>query len=162
MANWVRGPVSAQLNAADQDLSDTALDPAHLVALEALVEQGEINRGSARKVLSEVMRSGTEPAQLMKDLGLSQIGDTDEISAEVDRVIAANPDEIRRYRAGEKKLFGFLLGQVMRGFSGRASRYAQCWDLGWTVYRACAAPRKIYIELVLHQRAWYDRRSAHR
>ncbi len=121
MANWVRGPVSAQLNAADQDLSDTALDPAHLVALEALVEQGEINRGSARKVLSEVMRSGTEPAQLMKDLGLSQIGDTDEISAEVDRVIAANPDEIRRYRAGEKKLFGFLLGQVMRGFSGRAN-----------------------------------------
>jgi len=42
------------------------------------------------------------------------------IADAVAQVISSHPDEANRFKAGEKKLLGFFLGQVMRSFSGRA------------------------------------------
>jgi aspartyl-tRNA(Asn)/glutamyl-tRNA(Gln) amidotransferase subunit B len=38
----------------------------------------------------------------------------------VDEVLAANPAEVARYRAGEAKLMGFFVGQVMKRSQGKA------------------------------------------
>jgi aspartyl-tRNA(Asn)/glutamyl-tRNA(Gln) amidotransferase subunit B len=35
-------------------------------------------------------------------------------------VISANPDEAERVRGGDKKVVGFLIGQVMRATRGNA------------------------------------------
>ena len=35
-------------------------------------------------------------------------------------VISANPDAVENYRAGEQKVVGFLVGQVMRATQGKA------------------------------------------
>ncbi len=40
--------------------------------------------------------------------------------AAVERALAAQPLEVERYRAGEKKLFGVLLGAAMRESQGAA------------------------------------------
>ena len=48
------------------------------------------------------------------------MGDADALGAWVDEVIAANPKEVERYRAGEAKLLGFLQGQVMKKSAGKA------------------------------------------
>jgi aspartyl-tRNA(Asn)/glutamyl-tRNA(Gln) amidotransferase subunit B len=44
----------------------------------------------------------------------------DELSGTVDGVIAANPDEADRVRGGDRKVIGFLVGQVMRETRGSA------------------------------------------
>jgi aspartyl-tRNA(Asn)/glutamyl-tRNA(Gln) amidotransferase subunit B len=44
----------------------------------------------------------------------------DELSGVVDEVIAANPNEAGRVRAGDRKVIGFLVGQVMRASRGNA------------------------------------------
>jgi len=121
MANWVRGPVSAVLNATDSALSQSQLSPAHLVSLESLIDAGQINRGTARTLLQQVMQTGSDPAKLVEEQGLAQVGDSDEIGAQVDAVLAAHPDEVARFKSGETKLKGYLLGQVMRAFQGRAN-----------------------------------------
>ncbi len=51
---------------------------------------------------------------------LLQMTDTDAIESAVDSILASNPDAIERYRAGEQKVVGFLVGQVMRATSGKA------------------------------------------
>ncbi len=38
----------------------------------------------------------------------------------VEEVMAAHPEAVQRYRSGEKKVQGFLVGQVMRATSCRA------------------------------------------
>jgi len=120
MANWLRGPVAAQLNTTGSALSQTALQPSHLVALEGLVQSGQINRGTARAVLQEVMQTGADPAQIVAAQGLGQVGDTDALGAHLDAVLQAHPEEARRLLAGDTKLIGFFLGSVMRAFKGRA------------------------------------------
>jgi len=41
------------------------------------------------------------------------------IEEAVARVIAANPAELEKYRAGKKAVFGFFMGQVMRELKGQ-------------------------------------------
>ena len=36
----------------------------------------------------------------------------------------SHPDELARYRSGEKKLFGFFMGQMMRATKGKADPQA--------------------------------------
>ena len=50
-----------------------------------------------------------------------QISDTGALSAAVQKVIDAHPDEATRYRDGETKLLGFFMGQVMRETRGKAN-----------------------------------------
>jgi Asp-tRNA(Asn)/Glu-tRNA(Gln) amidotransferase B subunit len=117
MANWVLGPVQAQRNA---DGGVLHLEGAHLAALEALVSAGTVNRSTARDLLVEVMVSGSDPVALVAERGLSQISDDGAIQAAVDQVLGAQEEAVRRYGEGQQRVLGFLIGQVMRAFDGRA------------------------------------------
>jgi Asp-tRNA(Asn)/Glu-tRNA(Gln) amidotransferase B subunit len=56
----------------------------------------------------------------LKELGLEKLEDRGAIEAAVGRVLEAHRAEVERYRAGEKKLFGVLLGAAMRETQGTA------------------------------------------
>ena len=43
------------------------------------------------------------------------------LAAAVAQVIAAQPDTVAQYRAGQTKVLGFLVGQVMKATGGKAS-----------------------------------------
>ena len=61
------------------------------------------------------------PEVIVKEKGLVQISDAGEIEKTVDDVIAKNPKEVERYKAGEEKLIGFFVGQVMKLTKGKAN-----------------------------------------
>jgi Asp-tRNA(Asn)/Glu-tRNA(Gln) amidotransferase B subunit len=58
---------------------------------------------------------------VVRDRGLAQLSDEAAIEAAVDRVLAASPGEVGRYRAGNAKLIGFFVGQVMKESKGKAN-----------------------------------------
>jgi len=43
------------------------------------------------------------------------------LESAIDAVIAANPDEVARFKAGNHKLMGFFVGQVMKATQGKAN-----------------------------------------
>ncbi len=51
---------------------------------------------------------------------LLQVSDAAMIGVVVDEVLALNVEAIERFRAGEDKVLGFLVGQVMRSTGGKA------------------------------------------
>ncbi|MGH7649071.1 MAG: Asp-tRNA(Asn)/Glu-tRNA(Gln) amidotransferase subunit GatB, partial [Gemmatimonadaceae bacterium] len=52
--------------------------------------------------------------------GLVQVRDADELARWVDEVLTEHPAEAERFRGGEKKLLGVLVGFVMKKSKGRA------------------------------------------
>jgi aspartyl-tRNA(Asn)/glutamyl-tRNA(Gln) amidotransferase subunit B len=58
---------------------------------------------------------------IVKEKGLVQISDSGEIEKAVDDVISKYLKEAERYRAGEEKLMGFFVGQVMKVTKGKAN-----------------------------------------
>ncbi|HEY0839284.1 MAG TPA: Asp-tRNA(Asn)/Glu-tRNA(Gln) amidotransferase GatCAB subunit B, partial [Vulgatibacter sp.] len=73
----------------------------------------------AKAILEEVHGTGAEPAAVMSAKGLEQVSDTGAIAAAVDKVIAANPDQVEKYQAGKKNLLGFFMGQAMKELKGQ-------------------------------------------
>lgn len=115
-ANWV-------INEALRDYNETgrlAVAPARLAALVSLVKDGTVSNQAAKRVFAELLTSEEAPAALAQRLGLVQVGDADALGAWVEEVLAANPKEVERYRAGETKLLGFFQGQVMKKSGGKA------------------------------------------
>ncbi len=52
---------------------------------------------------------------------MKKISDQSEIENNVSRINADHPDEISRYKAGDQKLMGFFVGQVMKETKGKAN-----------------------------------------
>ena len=118
-ANWVSGELRARLNETGVGVAESKVKPGHLIELIDLLKSGAVSRSAAKDVLNTVFETGESPAVIVEREGLASVGG-DELSGLVDEVIAANPNEAGRVRAGDKKVIGFLVGQVMRASRGNA------------------------------------------
>jgi aspartyl-tRNA(Asn)/glutamyl-tRNA(Gln) amidotransferase subunit B len=68
-----------------------------------------------------MFRTGKPPAAVIAEKGLGQVTDTGAVEAVVDEVLAKNPGEVEKYRAGKKQVYGFLVGQVMKAMKGKGN-----------------------------------------
>jgi aspartyl-tRNA(Asn)/glutamyl-tRNA(Gln) amidotransferase subunit B len=121
LANWMNGELSRLANEAGLEPAAWKVKPAQLAALLALVDAGTVGGPGAKLVLEEVFRTGADPAEVVRAKGLAQVSDAGELEAVVDRVLAASPAEVERYRAGNGKLMGFFVGQVMKETKGKGN-----------------------------------------
>jgi aspartyl-tRNA(Asn)/glutamyl-tRNA(Gln) amidotransferase subunit B len=119
-ANWVMGPALALMNERKEDALSFAVTAEALAELIGLVAAGTVSDGAAKKVLAIVAEKGGSPADIVVSEGLTQVRDDGQLGAWVAEVVQEHDDEVDRYRGGETRLLGFLVGQVMRRSSGKA------------------------------------------
>ena len=116
-ANWVMNDVLS-LSADGETMPLPAGTTAEVIRL---VADGLVSRQAGRRVLAELVRSpGPSPLEVAELLGLVQVQDAGQIDTWVAETLAAQPAEVERYRQGETKLMGFLVGQVMKRSQGKA------------------------------------------
>jgi aspartyl-tRNA(Asn)/glutamyl-tRNA(Gln) amidotransferase subunit B len=121
IGNWMMTEMLKELNDAGQDIRECAFEPVHLARLVKLMDEGIISGKIAKKVFGALFATGGDPETYVKEKGMIQISDTSAIEGYVDEVIAAHPDEVARFKGGEKKLTGFFVGQVMKKSRGKAN-----------------------------------------
>lgn len=120
-ANWIVGEVSAALNRAGIDIVDSRIGPAELAALLSRIQDGTISGKIAKEVFEGMWAGEGDADAIIEAKGLRQITDSSAIEKVVDAVIASNPAQVEQYRAGQDKLLGFFVGQVMKKTGGRAN-----------------------------------------
>ena len=121
IANLVNGEVARVANESGLAPAAGKLTPAALSGVVRLAEAGVIGGPGVRQVIEELFRDGGDPDAVVAARGLAQVSDESAVEAAVDAVIAASPAEVERYRAGNQKLIGFLVGQVMKGMKGKGN-----------------------------------------
>ncbi|MFN0280299.1 MAG: Asp-tRNA(Asn)/Glu-tRNA(Gln) amidotransferase subunit GatB [Pyrinomonadaceae bacterium] len=120
-ANWILGELTRELNNSGKSVCDSLLTAEDLAELIKTVESGSINNNQAKEVLVEMFATGITAADVIKEKGYEQVSDSASIEKIVDEVIAANQSNVEAYRAGNEKLFGFFVGQVMKASQGKAN-----------------------------------------
>jgi aspartyl-tRNA(Asn)/glutamyl-tRNA(Gln) amidotransferase subunit B len=125
VVNWATGEVLAHVNETGVAVDALPLAPDALAELVGLVAGGTINRNQAKEVLAASLADGARPAAVVAARGLAQESDTDALGASIDEVLAAHPDVVAEYRAGDdavrKKKRGFLMGEMQKALKGRAN-----------------------------------------
>jgi aspartyl-tRNA(Asn)/glutamyl-tRNA(Gln) amidotransferase subunit B len=119
-ANWVMGEVLARVKADGVDLDTFRVRPHDLAELLNLVRDGVVSHTAAKQVFARMAETGDPPAQIAEREGLVKVDDDAQLAGWLDEVLAELPTEAARYRAGEKKLQGVLIGAVMKKSKGRA------------------------------------------
>ena len=123
-ANWICGALFALMNANEtprEAIGGLRFGAAAFADLLRMVGDGTLNRGTASAVLEAMWESGADPQKIVRERGLAQISDSDVIEQTVDQVLAQQPQLVERYRAGETKLLGALMGQAMKALRGQGN-----------------------------------------
>ena len=105
----------------DPDIEEFPVTAENLGKMITLIDKGTISGKIAKKVFAEMMASGKDPDTIIKEKGLVQISDTDSIKPLIQEVLDENPDTIEKYKSGNTKVIGFLVGQAMRKTKGKAN-----------------------------------------
>jgi aspartyl-tRNA(Asn)/glutamyl-tRNA(Gln) amidotransferase subunit B len=120
-SNWIMGELTRLLNEENVTVDACPLRPARLAGMLRLLDEGTISSSMAKTVFAEMYRTGKDAGTVVREKGLTQISDEGVIEKVVDEVLEAHPGEIERFRAGEEKLMGFFVGQVMKLTKGKAN-----------------------------------------
>lgn len=121
VSNWIMGDVLRRVKDEDIDIEDLRFTAKDLADLINLINEGKISNNIGKKVLRTMFEEGKDPNTVVKEKGLIQINDEDELNKIVDEVLDKNPQSIEDYNNGKDRALGFLVGQVMKATRGKAN-----------------------------------------
>ena len=119
-SNWVMGPVLALAKEHEEGFDPFPVSPEDLVGLIRLVLDGTISQNLGKDVLGKMLRRGGSAKEIVAKEGLAQVRDQGQLETWVEEILAANPEEVTRFKGGERKLQRYFMGQVMKASQGKA------------------------------------------
>ena len=123
-ANWVMGELFGALNRSDTDIGGSPVSAAHLGKLVDLIGDGTVSNRLAKDVFEIMFDTGDDPEKIVEERGMKQVTDTGAIEAAVDAAIANGAAQVEQFRAGNEKVLGWFVGQVMQATQGKANPQA--------------------------------------
>ncbi|GAB4339930.1 MAG: Asp-tRNA(Asn)/Glu-tRNA(Gln) amidotransferase subunit GatB [Desulfobulbaceae bacterium] len=119
LANWIGTELLRDYS--PETISDCSVTPDRLARLLNMVEEGTISGKIAKTVFADMLETGKDPDQIVREKNLVQMSDEGELLALVREIIAENPEQAQQYREGKTKVMGFFVGQLMKKTRGQAN-----------------------------------------
>ena len=120
-ANWMISELFGALKRENLTFLDNPVSPENLGELVMLITDGTISGKIAKDIFVDMMISKKRPLEIVKEKGLEQVSDDNEILKLVEAVIIDNQEKVKEFLSGKDKLFGFFVGQVMKVSRGKAN-----------------------------------------
>jgi len=121
LANWVVEELLKLIREKNTTINAVPIEPAGLVELLTILDKGEINQTTARKVLIRMYETGNLPSQIVEEEGLAQLSKNEDLESVVDETISENQKAVEDFKNGKEASLGFLIGQVMKKTKGQAN-----------------------------------------
>ena len=120
ISNWIMGELLRQLKIDGRKIDASPIKPEDLIALLKLIKEGTLSAKMAKTVFEEMYQSSKSATEIVAQKGLAQITDSSTIENLVNEILKVNTDQVEQYKNGKEKVFGFLVGQIMKQSKGQA------------------------------------------
>lgn len=97
------------------DSLPSANDVAKLVQLS---DTEKVSKNDAKQILRFMLETGKGPEDIAKEKGMLIVNDIAKAEGTISKVLAENPSTVEQFAKGEKKVFGFLMGQCNKALKG--------------------------------------------
>jgi len=124
ISNYLMGDVMRLLSEMKVGIKKLGLHPLHLGELVSLVGDKTISNKIAKDLLPELLHSKKSPKEIVAEKGMSQVSDESALRSAVKNVLAANPDNLEKYKAGKVNLFGFFCRTDYEGNGRQSESYS--------------------------------------
>ena len=128
ISNLMLVEVNRQLNDSQLTISDVKYSPADLAELVKMSSGGVVSKNAAKDILKIMFDKGGKPQDIAKENGFIMDNDASGLEEIVNQVIAENADSVESFKSGNQKVFGFLMGQVIR-LAGKGANPKMAKDL---------------------------------
>jgi aspartyl-tRNA(Asn)/glutamyl-tRNA(Gln) amidotransferase subunit B len=122
-ANWVMGSIKSFLNENALTIDKFPLSGKQIAGIIALIDADKVSNSAASQQLFPAMAK--EPSKyaeaLAAELNIIQSNDDSFINELAKVALAKFPDKVEAYKAGNKKLMGLFMGEVMKNSKGKAN-----------------------------------------
>lgn len=119
-ANWVTGELLRLLKEHNTPNEAIPVPPKSLIDIIGILKENKINRTVAKQVFEKAFTHGIEPRKYIKENNLLQLSDTEEMRKIIEKVIEDNEKSVNDYKSGKASALGYITGQAMKAFSGKA------------------------------------------
>ena len=120
-SNWIMGELSRRMNADDLGIDQSPVSATQLAALINRITDNTISNSAAKQVFDVMWTEGGDVDSIIEAKGLKQMNDTGALEALIDEVLAANPQNVEEYKAGNTKALNGLVGPIMKASKGKAN-----------------------------------------
>jgi aspartyl-tRNA(Asn)/glutamyl-tRNA(Gln) amidotransferase subunit B len=120
-SNWIMGELSRRMNADDLGIDQSPVSATQLAALINRITDNTISNSAAKQVFDVMWTEGGDVDSIIEAKGLKQMNDTGALEALVDEVLAAHPQNVEEYKAGNTKALNGLVGPIMKASKGKAN-----------------------------------------
>ncbi|MDD3817698.1 MAG: glutamine--tRNA ligase/YqeY domain fusion protein [Thiovulaceae bacterium] len=119
IANLVANEVAREFKEKERDA--IMFNGSQIAELAKMIDNGTISNKIAKEVFEEMAKSGENPSKIVETKGLVQISDAAVLEPIIDEIISKNQENVEKFKAGNTKLFGFFVGQVLKATDGKAN-----------------------------------------
>lgn len=120
-SNWIMGEVLRVLKDRKIEIGEFPVPAEDFSRLLNLISEEVISQRTAKNLFEEIITSGGKPHEIVVKKGLAQVSDSNIIAEIIEKVIEENRKQVEEYKSGKEKIFGFLMGRVMKEFKGKAN-----------------------------------------
>lgn len=118
--SWWVSYLAQKANEAGVELAALTITPKQVARVVSLIKDGKLTNKLAREAVNGVLAGEGDVDEVIAARGLEVVRDDGAIAAAVDAALAANPDIVAKYKAGNTKVIGAIVGQVMKATRGKA------------------------------------------
>ena len=122
-SNWILNELIGLLSDRKKPFQDSP-PPEALAELLKMIESKQITAAVGKKVFATMFESGRAASEIVAAEGLAVQVSENTIEQAAREVIAKNPDNVAKFKAGNEGVFKFFVGQVMRATRGQANPQA--------------------------------------
>ncbi|HEX7033952.1 MAG TPA: Asp-tRNA(Asn)/Glu-tRNA(Gln) amidotransferase subunit GatB [Nitrososphaera sp.] len=127
IANWIVTDLMSFVDVRKKDgeeherspLAGLKARPEHIADLAKLVDQGAINRVTAKQILGQIVRTGETPSAVVRKTQAAKIDDAEALAKAIESVFSAEQGAVQDAKRNPNAT-NFLLGKVMQATKGRA------------------------------------------
>ncbi len=119
LSNLILKDVLRAANAHNCPLAQLPIPPSSVAEIARLLDSNDLTPSLSSQLIDLALLDPRPIPDLIDAHGLRAISDEQTIINTIQAVLSAHPDETNRFRAGEKKLLGVLMGFVMRALNGK-------------------------------------------
>ncbi len=121
LGGWILSKFLGALKHKRLTIRENKATPENIAELISMVFLNKINSANAQVILSEIVETGGDPSQIMKEKDLGQISDSSETESIISRILSESQDQVAQYKSGKTNVLQYFVGKVMKETKGKAN-----------------------------------------
>ena len=118
IANFIIGELLRRINLGEVSIDSLPFTAKDFAMLVQLADTEKVSKNDAKQILRLMIDTGKSAETLAKENGMLIVNDTAKAKETITNILNQNPETVKQFANGEKKVFGFLMGQCTKQLKG--------------------------------------------